>query len=144
MVTHTMITFLSTVKFLTRILTQKLTCKIITLKNITLNGITFPMTKKRYTVKTLMNQLFKCGLMYFPVISPFGMTLPINENLIIFTVSQLKASVYQLFLLIKGQKTVADKPHDGNGTAETCMLMAGNSFQFCVEMVVRVIMNFLM
>ena len=56
------------------------------------------------------------------------MNLPINDNFNIFTVPYFEASMYQLFLSIKGIETVAEKSLDGIGTAMTCMLVAGNTF----------------
>ena len=144
MVMHYMITFLYTVKLLSRVSTQKLTCRTNTLRKSTLNGITFLMTKKCFTltVITTLTQLLKYGLMYFHVICSLVMTLPITKNLTIFTVVQLKASMYQLFQLIKGLNLVTGKFLDRIGTAETWVLMAVNTFLIGVEMVVRVIMNF--
>ena len=60
-----------------------------------------------------------------------------------FTVPYTKAFMYQLFLSIKGLKTVADKSLAVIGTTEICMRMAGNTFLICVEMGVCVIMSFL-
>ena len=54
MVTHNMITSLYTVSLVSRVLTQKLTYRIKSLRSITLNGIKSLMTKNRYTVITLM------------------------------------------------------------------------------------------
>ena len=54
----------------------------------------------------------------------FVMTLPMSVNLIIFAVFQLKASIYQLVFLTKGQNIVAGKSSDGIGTTKTCTPIA--------------------
>ena len=48
----------------------------------------------------------------------FVMTLPITDNLIVFTVLYLKVFMYQLILLIKGLNIEADKSLKGISAAE--------------------------
>ena len=55
----------------------------------------------------LDNLAIEIWLMYSHAICPFVMTLPITDNLIIFTELKLKSFMYQLFLLIKGLNKVA-------------------------------------
>ena len=69
---------------------------------------------------------------------------PSHQRQLVYIYSALVESLHvSAFPLNKRTKNCADKSLDGIGTAEICMLMAANTFQFGVEMVVRIIINFL-